>query len=98
MEKRKLTMIEINKSNYQMIKDFTGFTPDEFGVLNEKEYKQIKDHFMIAERSDIELQNLRNFVVLYYNTKEHHDIETADIMSAICGVIDIEKTKRGLSV
>lgn len=91
----------IEKSNFQMIKDFGDFKPEKFGLLKPNEVVKIKRHFQIDERTDMELQNLRDFVVLFFSnlhTREEDHIGYLDIMSAIVGVIDDEKINRGMEV
>lgn len=90
-------------TNFQMLRSFK-YEPDAFGFCTPEEVRQIKDYFKIKERSDIELQNLRDFVVLYYANLEdkattRDDIlKLADTMSAITGIIDNEKYHRGMEV
>ena len=91
------------KTNYQMLMELKEFKPYRQGVLNNTEVTMLKAVLRLDERSDVELQNLRDFVVMYYGMK----IENAtpkdrmtqiDIMSGICGVIDNEKWNRGMEV
>ena len=90
------------KSNYQMLLSIKKWKPRHFGFLLADEVKYLKDTFKISDRTDVELQNLRDFVVMYYSLKFYTDkkgkISNNDIMSAICGVIDGEKMERGMSV
>ena len=93
------------KSNYQMLVTFKDWTPQKWGWVTNDEVDIINKHFAIKERSSIELQNLRDFVVMYYSIKMDNDSLTprekftqSDIMSAITGVIDIEKNRRGMEV
>lgn len=86
----------IVKTNFTMLREFSDFKPKSFGFLDGSEVERIRNQFQIAERSDLDLQNLRDFVVLYYSEKR--DIENADILSGIVGVIDQEKVNRGLEV
>ena len=94
------------KTNYQMIKAFSDWTPNRTGWVNEDEIKTINEHFKLKERTDTELQNLRDFIVLYYSTHKIDDKDLTpkeqfiqmDILSALTGVIDIEKVNRGLEV
>lgn len=91
------------ESNYQMLLAFKDFKPKKFGFINVKEAKQIVKHFHIEERSDVELQNLRDFIVMYYTMKiDKKDMDNyltqMDIMSAITYVIDEAKISRGLEV
>lgn len=91
----------IVKSNFTMLREFSDFKPKSFGFLDGNEVERIRNQFQIAERSDLDLQNLRDFVVLYYSEKMSHErggIRTGDIMSGIVGVIDHEKVSRGLEV
>lgn len=93
------------ESNYQMLRTFE-YHPEARGMCNSKEFKMIEDHFKITSRSDVELQNLRDFVVMFYSMKldgkRNEDTETylrlCDEMSAITGVIDSNKFDRGLEV
>ena len=87
--------MRITKTNYYMLREFD-FKPKQFGILSDDEVKIITEHFQIKDRSDRDLQNFRDFVVMYYSRKE--DMESYDIMSGIVGVIDGEKMRRGLEV
>ena len=90
-------------SNFKMLRTFK-YEPDAFGFCTAEEVDAIKNHFKIKERSDVELQNLRDFVVLYYAKREDDAttrdsiLKLADTMSAITGVIDNEKFHRGMEV
>ena len=90
-------------SNFQMLRTFK-YEPESFGFCTPEEVRQIKDHFKIKERSDIELQNLRDFVVMHYAQLEDNMttrdgiLALSDTMSAIVGVIDNEKCYRGMEV
>lgn len=89
------------KSNYQMLLSIKEWKPKHFGFLSADEVKYLKDVFEIADRTDNELQNLRDFVVMYYSLKFYTDknkLSNNDIMSAICGVIDGEKMERGMEI
>ena len=86
------------KTNFQMIRDFRNFKPEECGILSGKEVTEIEVNFEIKNRSDLDLQNLRDFIVLYYSTKYRDDYDQWDIMSGICGVIDREKFRRGMEI
>lgn len=89
------------KSNYQMLLSIKKWKPKHFGFLLADEVKYLKDVFEIADRTDNELQNLRDFVVMYYSLKFYTDknkLSNNDVMSAICGVIDGEKMERGMEI
>lgn len=66
------------KTNYQMLLDFEPFKFRKWGFINKNETEIIKKNFKIEERTDIELQNLRDFVVMYYTMKEKADIAFND--------------------
>ena len=90
----------ITKTNFHMLREFK-MKPKHFGVLNSDEVKQIRNHFQIEERTNIDLQNFRDFVVMYYSRITNDDIvdmERHDLMSGITGVIDDEKWNRGMEV
>ena len=92
-------------TNFHMIRTFE-FHPEHYGFCNGDEVKQIEEHFKLKERSNVELQNLRDFVVLFYSDKLHklreeNDDEymrACDTISAITGVIDEHKWNRGMEV
>lgn len=88
------------KSNYQMLLLIKDWKPKHFGFLSADEVSYLKDVFKIADRTDNELQNLRDFVVMYYTLKHYEKsvISDSNIMSAICGVIDGEKSERGMEI
>lgn len=86
------------KTNYQMLLDFEPFKFQNRGWINESETAIIKKNFKITERTDVDLQNLRDFVVMFYATKENTNFELMDKMSAIVAVIDEEKFHRGLEI
>ena len=91
----------IDKTNFQMLIDFDKFKPASHGFLTSDEVDTIRKNFAIGERTDVELQNLRDFIVLYYSSRtisEKDNFDRLDIMSGICGVIDMEKAQRGLEV
>ena len=89
----------VTKTNYHMLRELD-FKPEAHGILTGDEVRLLREHFQISERSDIELQNLRDFVVLYYSgkMKDEFDMDMEDLMSGIVGVIDSEKWNRGMEV
>lgn len=90
------------------------YTPAKRGIVNNAEIETIKAVLEINSRSNIELQNIRDMVVILYGQwndkmrekyKRDKDdkafdksMEYMDAMSAICCVIDNEKLNRGLEV
>jgi len=95
----------IDKTNYQMVRTYE-HNPKEWGILSADEIDKIEKHFKIRERSDIELQNLRDFIAMYYHIEMHEQLaddkheyfRLSDTLSAITGVIDREKVNRGMEV
>jgi hypothetical protein len=79
-----------------MLLSIKEWKPRHFGFVSADEVKYLRDIFAIADRTDNELQNLRDFVVMYYCLKP--SMSNNDIMSAICSVIDGEKMERGMEI
>lgn len=92
---------DLMESNFQMLRKFK-YEPEHTGWCNKDEVKMIENHFKIQERSNVELQNLRDFVVMFYSRQIDRDDENymklSDTMSAITGVIDHHKFHRGMEV
>jgi hypothetical protein len=89
-------------TNFQMIREFK-LKPEHFGILSGEEVEAIRTHFNIANRTNVELQNLRDFIVMFFSHEVASDdkrptLEQTDLMSAITGVIDQEKVARGMEV
>lgn len=82
------------KSNYMMVLEMDEVRLQRFGFITNEEADLIRELFKIQDRSDVELQNLRDFIVLYYD----ENIKDINKMSAITAVIDDEKFKRGMEV
>ena len=83
------------------------YEPAQRGVVSDAEIRQIRDALKLGERTDVELQNIRNAAVMLYAQWSDRAIEEQDVaktmelndaMSGICGVIDREKAKRGMPV
>lgn len=66
------------KTNYQMLSDFEPFNFQNRGWINRSEKTIIKENFKIAERTDVDLQNLRDFVVMFYSSKVKEEIAFND--------------------
>ena len=96
----------MNKTNYQLMTELDKvYTPKRFGIISEGEYELIHCGLMLDAMDDLALQNMRDFVVMYYHVKivEAHaegtgSMDYSDKMSAITYVIDDIKFKRGLEV
>ena len=94
------------KTNFQMIRTYE-HEPKNKGFCTEEEVNKIQEHFNIKNRENIELQNLKDFVVMYYSNKakkmdivkEYEEImKISDAISAITYIIDMEKINRGMEV
>ena len=85
------------------------YTPAQRGILSPAEETLIRDTLEITQRTDIELQNIRNATVAIYgemygarldpkmdNIKAQ--LQRIDAVSAITAAIDQEKINRGLPV
>jgi len=71
------------------------YAPKVRGIVSGEEAKAIYEVLEIDKRNNIELQNIRDMVVMQAVDKS---AEYLDAMSAIICVIDYEKFKRGLGV
>lgn len=87
------------KTNFQMLRDLDGFTPEHRGMLTGKEVKYVIETLHINEMDELALRNLRDFTVMYFDRKmekyyggSDEDFRKAckllDISSGVCGVID----------
>ena len=83
------------------------YTPAQRGIVTADETKLIREMLELGHRNNIELQNIRDTVVMLYSQwsgsqRQKDNIPAAmqmmDAMSAITHIIDIEKSKRGLPV
>lgn len=96
------------KTDYHMISELkTKYTPAQRGVVSTSEIALIRDTLEISSRNNIELQNIRDMVVMLYGRwtdsgQQKGDVPAAmqlmDAMSAITHIIDQEKLERGLPV
>lgn len=74
------------RTNFQMVVDFKDYMPARRGFTNNEEMQRIAEHFHLAEMTALELQNLRDFVVLFYTQEDMLDKFQA--MMSITSVID----------
>lgn len=103
------------KTDFHMILDLREkYTPKTEGIVSKGEADLIRDTLEIEQRNNIELQNVRDMVVMLYGqwfdqkrnqynlTKDKKAFDKSreymDAMSAITCVIDQEKIKRGMEV
>lgn len=87
------------KTNYQMIRELTeAFTPQTRGIVTMSEIYLINEKLCLDEMDVLQLQNLRDFTVMYFDRiSETADdpIEAFDKMSAIASVIDDKIVQKG---
>ena len=87
------------------------YAPKVRGIVSGEEAKAIYEVLEIDKRNNIELQNIRDMVVMFDKSRDQYledkkkgaqavdkSAEYLDAMSAIICVIDYEKFKRGLGV
>lgn len=96
------------KTDYHLISDLKSrYTPAQRGIVTAAEVEMIRETLEIGSRNNIELQNVRDMLVMMYgrwaDSQQQKDnasatMELMDAMSAITHVIDMEKSKRGLPV
>ena len=85
------------KTNFRMLLELKDYTPANPHFTSDEEVQKITDTLHLKEMDILGLRNLRDFVVLYYENKELHDKDNADInvtmdnwraMQSITAVID----------
>lgn len=70
-----------------MVSDFSDYMPEDMHVTSREEIQRIAEHFGLAEMTALELQNLRDFVVLYYTSNDKLSDKSV-AMYSITAVID----------
>lgn len=92
------------KTNFQMIMDIRDYRPETRGFTSINEIKMLMNHFGLDKMSLLELQNLRDMVVLMYTHWMQDDgnkseidemMNKSDAMQSITGVIDHFKMRAG---
>ncbi len=75
------------KTNFQMLRELLAvYKPAQRGLLNQYEYELIVKTLCIDKMDDLQLRNLRDFIVSHLGRSEQ--IEDWDKMSAITCCID----------
>lgn len=91
-------------TNFQNIRELDKqYTPAVRGMVNPIEICTIKRVLEMRDMTEIELRNLRDFVVMFYAKNEDINdfekmMERMDKMSAITFVIDSELLDRGCEI
>ena len=92
------------KTNFQMIMDIRDYRPETRGFTSISEIKMLMNHFGLDKMSLLELQNLRDMVVLLFREWMQDDrskgeidemMSKSDAMQIITGVIDHFKMRAG---
>lgn len=92
------------KTNFQMIMDIREYRPETRGITSIKEINMLMNHFGLDKMSFLELQNLRDMVVLMFREWMQDDrskgeidemMSKTDAMQSITCVIDHFKMKVG---
>ena len=87
-----------------MIQDIRDYSPKEEGMTSIDEIKMLMNHFGLDKMSLLELQNLRDMVVLVYqgwmqnersNSRMNEFFKKSDAMQSITAVIDNFKMRAG---
>lgn len=73
-----------------MVVDFKDYMPKDRHVTSREEIEQISNHFCLEEMNALELQNLRDFVVLFYTSNDNLS-DKREAMYSITAVIDMFK-------
>lgn len=77
------------RTNFQMISQFADYRPESVGFTSASEVERISNHFGLAEMTALELQNLRDFVVLFFqNQRVITKCDNFEAMLSITAVID----------
>ena len=73
-----------------MVREFADYMPQDKHITSREEIEKISRHFNLEEMSALELQNLRDFVVLFYTSNESL-FDKREAMYSITAVIDMFK-------
>lgn len=97
MKTNYMTLLEIEKHYKEHNSEIR------WGILAEREKNLIEEELNLKEKSLVELQNARDFTVLYITSKvEQENVDNnrflMDMLSAIVYVIDCEKLNKGGNV
>lgn len=96
----------VTKSDFRSVMELhKQFTPATLRFITEDEKKVIQSTLELDGRTNIELENIRNAVVMLYqqwaeSARNRNDMDKAlqemDAMDAICTVVDQLKLERGM--
>ena len=100
--------MSVTKTDFHAIKELREqFTPAQRGVISAAEEGRIAAILELDKRDNIQLQNARDMSAMLYGQwaeaarqagKTQQCMELMDAMSAVTGVIDKEKCRRGMPI
>lgn len=95
----------VTRTCYHAVRDlYDKFKPAKPGIVSSNEIALIRKTLEIDVRTDVELQDVRDVVVMLYGKYADNQRDAAmavkdmDAMSAVTHVIDMEKSQRGMLV
>lgn len=80
-----------SETNFKLLQGIKDWYPEETGFLSADEMNFLTDKLQLKQMNRLELQNLRDTVVMMYqiNQKENYgNLKESDRMSALTGIID----------
>lgn len=78
-------------TNFMMVRKLDNWTPENGRIITMPEIYHVNRTLCLDEMDELQLRNLRDFVVMYYGLKDYdprEDLRHLDKMSAITSVID----------
>ena len=88
----------MTKTNFTLVKELDEkYVPQTRGFVNAQEVNLIKETLELENATELELRNMRDFVVIYLGHKDDKR-ETWDKMSTITHVIDTILFDKGCAV
>jgi hypothetical protein len=89
----------MTKTNFTLIKELNEkYQPKTRGIVSSDEVTLIKDALELHDATELELRNMRDFVVIFFDNQDAGDRTSWNKMSAITHVIDILLSQKGCAV
>lgn len=94
----------MTKTNFTLVRELDEkYHPQTRGIISPQEVELIKETLELKDATELELRNMRDFVVIYLGNKSEKedgttDREAWDKMSAITHVIDCTLFEKGCTV
>lgn len=95
------------RTNFQMIMDVKDYTPEDEMITSIKEIRMLEEHFGLEQMGVLELQNLRDMVVLLFSNwmrdkrmagQMEEYFKLSHGMQSITAVIDNAKWVKGCEI